>query len=138
MEAILDLPPPKSRQEVMRALGTCGFYRRFVPNFAVVTEPLTNLLKKDVRFVWTETCDRAFAGVKAILACEPLLLAPNFDAPFKLAVDAHVISAWGQRSYRWTLLAWTGQMLTTRKSLIKTSEGLFHHREGSFGSCFGH
>ena len=66
----------------------CGFYRRFVPNFAAVTEPLTNLLKKDVKFSWTEACEQAFASVKAILACEPVLLAPNFEAPFKLAVDA--------------------------------------------------
>lgn len=88
VEAILDLPAPKSRREVMRVLGMCGFYRRFVPNFAAVTEPLTNLLKKDVKFVWTEACEHAFGGVKAILACEPVLLAPNFDIPFKLAVDA--------------------------------------------------
>lgn len=85
---IFDLPVPKTRREVMRVLGMCGFYRRFVPNFAVVTEPLTSLLKKDAKFVWTEACERAFGGLKAILACEPVLLAPNFDEPFKLAVDA--------------------------------------------------
>lgn len=38
--------------------------------------------------MWTEDCDSAFKSVKAILAREPVLLAPNFDAPFKLAVDA--------------------------------------------------
>lgn len=88
VEAILDLPTPKSRWEVIRVSGRCGFYRRFIPNFAVVTKPLTNLLKKDDKFVWTEACECAFGGVKTILAYEPVLLAPNFDAPFKHAVDA--------------------------------------------------
>ena len=86
--AILDLPQPKNRRDILRVLGMCGFYRRFVPNFAAVTAPLTNLLKKNVKFVWADICEQAFAGVKSILACEPVLLAPNFEAPFKLAVDA--------------------------------------------------
>lgn len=88
VEVILDLSPPRYQREVMRVLGMCGFYRRFVPNFATITEPLTNLIKKEAKFVWTEACDRAFGGVKAILGCEPVLLAPNFEVPFKLVVDA--------------------------------------------------
>ena len=60
VEAILDLPSPKSRREVMRVLGMYGFYRRFVPNFAAVTELLRNLPKKDAKFVRTEACDRTF------------------------------------------------------------------------------
>lgn len=50
----------------MTVLGICGFYRRFVPNFAVVAEPLTYLLEIDVKFAWTEICECAFAGMKAI------------------------------------------------------------------------
>lgn len=66
----------------------CGFYRRFVPNLAAVTAPLTDLLKKTVKLVWTEACEKAFVGIKSILACKPVLLAPNFDILFKLEVDA--------------------------------------------------
>lgn len=88
VEAILGLAVPRTRRELMRVLGMCGFYRRFVYNFAVVTEPLTNLLRKDVKFKWSDSCQAAFDKVKAILSCEPVLRAPNFDAPFKLAVDA--------------------------------------------------
>lgn len=51
VEAILDLPVPKNWRGVMRVLGMCGFYRRFVPNLTAVTEPLTNLLEKDAKFV---------------------------------------------------------------------------------------
>lgn len=88
IQAILDLPVPKTRREVMQVLGMCGFYRRFVPNFATVAEPLTNLLRKGVKFLWNSGCDRAFNQIKAILSCEPVLVAPDFGKPFKLAVDA--------------------------------------------------
>ncbi|KAF7648139.1 hypothetical protein LDENG_00161490 [Lucifuga dentata] len=72
----------------MRVLGMCGFYWKFVPNFAAVTAPLTNMLRKGVKFEWSAECQRALDMVKAILASEPVLVAPDFSAPFKLAVDA--------------------------------------------------
>lgn len=65
-----------------------GFYRTFVPNFARVVAPLTNLLKKGMKFVLTGECQEALDKVKAILSCEPVLRASDFSFPFKLAVDA--------------------------------------------------
>ena len=88
VRAILDFPAPRTKRQLMRILGMCGFYRRFVPNFAAVTAPLTNLLKKSVKFVWSLECQSALDMVKAILSSEPVLVAPDFSAPFKLAVDA--------------------------------------------------
>ena len=65
-----------------------GFYRKFCKNFSHVAAPLTELLKKQVKFEWTEKCQRAFEQVKEILMNAPVLLAPNFEAPFKLYCDA--------------------------------------------------
>lgn len=53
IQAILALPVPRTQCELMRVFGMCGFYHRFVPNFAAVTEPLTSLLKKGVKFKWS-------------------------------------------------------------------------------------
>ncbi|KAL2089275.1 hypothetical protein ACEWY4_013963 [Coilia grayii] len=88
VQAILDIPAPQTRRQLMRLLGMCGFYRKFVPNFAAVTEPLTNLLQKGVKFQWSERCQSALDHLKAILSCEPVLRAPDFERPFKLACDA--------------------------------------------------
>lgn len=88
VQAIADLPIPHTRRQLMRVLGMCGFYRKFVSNFAAITEPLTNLLRKSVPYKWTELCQRAFEQVKAVLTCEPVLMAPDFKKTFKLAVDA--------------------------------------------------
>ena len=65
-----------------------GYYRKFCDNFSVIAEPLTNLLSKRTKFIWTNDCQKAFDILKAILKNEPVLLAPNFAKEFKLVVDA--------------------------------------------------
>ena len=46
-------------KEVRAFLGCCVYYRIWVQNFAVVSKPLYELLKKNIEFVWTEACDDA-------------------------------------------------------------------------------
>ena len=70
-----------------------GYYRKFCPNFSSITEPLTQLLRKDSKFVWTEQCQSAFEKLKAMLQNAPVLSAPDFNRPFKLAVDASDVAA---------------------------------------------
>ena len=65
-----------------------GYYRKFCDNFSVIAEPLTNLLSKRTKFIWTNDCQKAFDILKARLKNKPVLLAPNFAKEFKLAVDA--------------------------------------------------
>ena len=79
------------RKFVMRFLGMAEFFRRFCQNFADVVAPLTNLLKKEVKFIWTPVEQEAFKMVKSMLTCEPVLKAPDFSKPFQLAVDASAI-----------------------------------------------
>ena len=54
---------------------------------------MTNLLKKNVKFIWTQNCQKAFESIKTILASEPVLSAPNFNKTFKLNVDASDVGA---------------------------------------------
>ena len=72
-----------------------GYYRRFCPNFAAVTEPLTQLLSKREKFIWSDRCDKAFEELKAMLqsARVHVLAAPDFNSAFKLAVDASDVAA---------------------------------------------
>ena len=80
MKAISDFPVPTCKRQLMRFLGMAGYYRKFCDNFSVVAEPLTNLLSKRTKFIWTNDCQKAFDILKAILKNEPVLLAPNFLA----------------------------------------------------------
>ena len=89
--AIALFPQPTDRKSLMRFLGMAGFFRRFCQNFADAVAPLTNLLKKEVKFIWTHVEQEAFKMVKSMLTCEPVLKAPDFPKPFQLAVDASAI-----------------------------------------------
>ena len=60
VEAIRDLPEPKSVREIRGFIGMCSNYRRFVPNFSKIAEPLIDLTKKYARFKWLSECQKAF------------------------------------------------------------------------------
>ena len=37
-----------------------GYYRRFVDGFLAIAMPLTRLLKKEMKFEWTDKCEKSF------------------------------------------------------------------------------
>ncbi|EDV18567.1 uncharacterized protein TRIADDRAFT_9900, partial [Trichoplax adhaerens] len=46
METIERFPQPKTKREVRAFLGLTGYYRRFIPNYVMITDPLTRLICK--------------------------------------------------------------------------------------------
>jgi hypothetical protein len=60
VRAVLDWKPPRIVHQVRCFLGLASYYRRFIPNFSKIAKPITNLLKKDEKFVWNAECDEAF------------------------------------------------------------------------------
>ena len=88
VEAIDNFPIPHDRKALRRFLGMAGYYRSFCRNFSSVVSPLTTLLSPKIPFLWTPDCQQAFEGAKSLLVTTPVLAAPDFSRPFKLAVDA--------------------------------------------------
>ena len=88
IETIVNFPTPKSVRSLKRFLGMTGYYRKFCKNFSEIAAPLTNLTRKNQKFVWGSECEQAFNRLKALLWNAPVLRAPDFHKPFKLAVDA--------------------------------------------------
>ena len=52
-KTIIDMPRPKSVDDVCRFLGMVTYYSRFIPNASTRTAPMQKILKKDTRFKWT-------------------------------------------------------------------------------------
>jgi hypothetical protein len=89
VKAILDWDPPKSILALRSFLGLASYYRKFIKNFAKITTPLKNLLKKSaVTYDWDEACDEAFGTLKGILVKVPVLKLPDFDKDFEIHSDA--------------------------------------------------
>ena len=75
-------------QEVRQFLGLVGYYRKFVPKFADIARPLTNLTKLDIPYEWTTRCQEAFEFLKEMLLKEPVLKYPDPSKPYTLFTDA--------------------------------------------------
>ena len=88
IQTIVKYPIPTSRKELARFLGMAGYYRNFCLNFSEIAAPLTNLLSKKVKFVWTDDCQLAFDKVKLFLQKSPVLKSPDYEKPFKLIIDS--------------------------------------------------
>ena len=69
VEVVREIPTPKSVQETRRFLGLSSYYRRFIPNFAKIAQPLHDLTWKDVPILWSADCDSAFGDLKHRLTC---------------------------------------------------------------------
>jgi len=95
VEAIEKFPTPKTRKELQRFLGMAGYYRKFCPNFSDVACPMTSLLAKNVKYIWSGNCENGFNKIKAILISEPVLIAPDFQKQFKLTIDASDVGCGG-------------------------------------------
>ena len=90
VEAISSFPKPDTKTAVRAFLGLAGYYRRFVPDFASVAAPLTDLTKKSVpnSGVWNGGCQRAFETLKKALISEPVLSSPDVSKTFIVQTDA--------------------------------------------------
>ena len=60
VSAVRDFPCPHNVKTVRSFLGLANYYRRFIKDFAKIASPLNQLLRKDHKFVWTDTCQKAF------------------------------------------------------------------------------
>jgi hypothetical protein len=60
VQEVLDWKAPTTVSEVQSFLGLAGYYRHFIPDFSKIVKPITRLLQKDEKFVWTPKCEEAF------------------------------------------------------------------------------
>jgi hypothetical protein len=85
---ILNWNPPRTVHQVRSFLGMAGYYRRFIPDFSRISKPITELLKTQVKFVWSPECDKAFHTLKKFLTTAPILAQPDIEKPFDVYCDA--------------------------------------------------
>lgn len=88
LEAIKNFPTPKNLKEIQSFLGLTGYYRKFINNYSKLALPLTNSLRKDENFKWSELEQNSFENLKNKLLTPPILIYPNFDREFILTTDA--------------------------------------------------
>jgi hypothetical protein len=68
--------------EVRSFLGLADYYRKFIPNFSKIAKPITVVLKKGNKYVWSDACDETFENLKKLLTTSPVLAQPDIAKPF--------------------------------------------------------
>ena len=88
--AVDAFPQPQTKKQVRAFLGLAGYYRKFIPNFATIAAPLTDLTRRSspTRVPWSPDCQHAFEQLKNSLRSFPILRSPDFSKPFLLQTDA--------------------------------------------------
>ncbi|KAL6440856.1 hypothetical protein ACFW04_003346 [Cataglyphis niger] len=126
IRAVKEFPTPRNAKNIKQFLGLAGYYRRFIPNFSKTARPLTNLLKKEEPFDWTDKQESAFVQLREALCTEPILQYPDFTKPFVVTTDASGYAIGGilsQGSIGKDLpIAYTSRLLNTAEKNYSTIE----------------
>ena len=88
VEIIAKLPIPQCVKDIRSFLVHVGFYRRFIKNFNKIARPLTNLLAKDVPFIFDDKCLSAWEKLKLELISAPVISPPDWSKPYEIMCDA--------------------------------------------------
>ncbi|CEF60453.1 Reverse transcriptase domain and Integrase,catalytic core domain and Ribonuclease H-like domain-containing protein [Strongyloides ratti] len=85
---INSIKEPKTVSDVRALLGNLGFYSKYVPNYAKILYPVTQLLKKDVSFNWNTDCVEALKKIKKLVCSDVVLSRIQLNLPLIIQSDA--------------------------------------------------
>lgn len=88
VKAMSEWKQPKTAYEIRSFHGLAGYYRRFIEGFSKIARPLTQLLKKDKSFEWSDKCEKSFQELKTRLTSAPVLVLPGCQKDFQVYCDA--------------------------------------------------
>ncbi|GFU22295.1 retrovirus-related Pol polyprotein from transposon 17.6 [Trichonephila clavipes] len=90
VESIKNISVPTTKKEIRSFLGLTSYYREYIPNFASLVLPLTELTKNRVPNIipWNEVAEQAFTKLKAQLVKALSLYTPDLSKPYQLYTDA--------------------------------------------------
>lgn len=95
VEAILNMPSPTCVKDVHRFLGMITYFGSFIQNLSNETEPLRQLLKKNVVFQWNASLEKAFCKLKSLVTEPPVLAYFDATKPIVVSADASQFAVGG-------------------------------------------
>nr|AAR06317.1 putative polyprotein [Oryza sativa Japonica Group] len=84
VESVTKWTPPRTVTQVRSFFGLAGYYRQFIEKFSKIAKPMTQLLKKKEKFIWSAECNRSFEELKRRLVSAPVLILPDQTKDFQL------------------------------------------------------
>ena len=88
VKAIDQMPPPEDKKGVERLLGLLNYVTKFIPDLSSITQPIRELLKKEVMFHWDHEQETAFQLIKKRMTSAPVLAFYDVKKPVTVSCDA--------------------------------------------------
>ena len=73
VRAIVEMPRPEGRDDILRLNGMVNYLSRFLPNLPDVMKPLRDLTHKDAAWCWDDLQEKAWSDVKKLIVSAPVL-----------------------------------------------------------------
>ena len=80
-----NMPRPKNARKLQAFMGHCGYYQRFIFQYASIAQPLYALI---VAYDRTDECEQSFQKLRNTLMEAPILQAPNWNKVLHVHTDA--------------------------------------------------
>ena len=145
IEKIENFATPQNVRDVRKFIGLASYYRKFVRDFAVIAQPLHDLMRKNARFRWSEESAKAFEHLKTCLTTAPILGYPRPEGLYILDTDAsaygigavlHQVQDEEEKVIAYASKAMSHeeqQYCTTRRELLAIVRFLQHFRHYLYG-----
>lgn len=88
IDAIINMPPPKTTDDLRKFLGTLNFYKRFLPNLSAKISDLYAQCNRRGPLLWTDQLQLQFVAAKQAIAAATTLAFPKEGAPTCISSDA--------------------------------------------------
>ena len=148
IEAIRGWPTPRDVKGLQAFLGTVGYYRQYLPDYATLAKPLTLLTGKKTPWTWTTVEESAFRKLKVGMTTAPVLGYPNPQLRYTLDTDASDVGVGAVLSqeqdgverviayYSKTLAPPERNYCVTRRELLAVIKAVKHFRPYLYGQRF--
>ncbi|CAI7878974.1 unnamed protein product [Closterium sp. NIES-54] len=87
IKAVKKWKVPENMKELLHFLGFANYYNRFVPQYAKIAAPLTDLLKKFTPYKWDTPHHQAMEQLQTALTTTPILILPDPDKDYVVEED---------------------------------------------------
>lgn len=88
VDAVVNTPAPTTVSELRSFIGMVMYYAKFIKNVSTILAPLYELLRANVKFVWTKECETSFMYIKKQLSSSEVLVHYSPNLPLVLTADA--------------------------------------------------
>ncbi|GJR54675.1 putative mitochondrial protein [Tanacetum coccineum] len=124
IQAMKEWHAPKNLKQLRGFLDLTRYYRRFIKNYAMISYPLTKLLRKNA-FVWNKEAEQVFVQLKEAMMAAPVLKLPNFEEDFVVETDASGAGIGAVLKQQGHQVAYLSKALSPKHQLLSTYEKEF-------------